>query len=321
MDAMSEVVINQVLAQAGSLSVFRACKQGLQINDLMLLKILREYVLDPDDPNVMVSVRELAKITTDAGLLSKSQVETSLKRLVDAGVIIREQRNKRDREIAITTLLPLAFHLLEDSSKTQVSALPPVLRGLLAGEPGELIAAVQRAWDNSEMPEHSIASLYRGGGEGWQRIEALLAGRIEETASVIEAAIEEQESRDACRRRGVYQVDVAGGQKVRIDARMIERNAPAPCDVEIAVEVLAIAEQSRPGTITSENVHTRLAEALYSRHIGFARNLDAARAITVIGRQMAKSCWSRPFSIRDAWYSVCEQAVSGSFQATCSQVS
>lgn len=321
MEAMSEIVVNQMAARPGASTVMRACRQGLQINDLVLLMILREFVLETSEPSAMVSVRELAKISEDSGLLTKSQIETSIRRLVDAGVVIREQRDKRNREIAVTTLLPLAFHLLDETERRDVAALPLVLRGLLAGEAGELITAVQLAWENSELPSASIAAQYRGGAEGWGRIEALLRGRIEESIDAIESAMVDQEEREERRRRGIYRIGVSDGGTVEVDAHAIERSAPAPCDVEIAVEVLNIAEQARPGTITRKNAHVRLAEALYSRHVGFARHLDAAKAIGVIGRQMAKESWGRPYSIRDSWYGVCRAAVQSAVVPPCAQVS
>lgn len=321
MEVMSEMVINQVAARAGMPVLLRACQHALQLRDVVLLAVLREFVLDADEPNVMVSVRELAQITEDAGLLTKSQIETSLKRLVDAGALIREQRDKRNREIAVTTLLPLAFQLLEGTGSQKTTVMPLVLRGLLAGEHRDVIEAVQTAWDNSDLPDASVAPKYRGGSEGWDRIEALLRGRIEESGQAIEAAVLAQEERDERRRLGLYRIVVADGSEVEIDAHAIERDAPAPCNVEVAVEVLEIAEQARPGTITRKNVHARLAEALYSRHVGFARHLDAAKAIRVIGRQMAKDTWGRPYSIRDSWYSVCLSALSAPRKATCAQVS
>lgn len=321
MQAMSEIVLNQLLARPGGRTLIRACQLDLTMKDLMVLQILRVYTLDPSDPNVMVSVRELAAIGAAGNLFTKSQLETSIKRLGDSGLVIREQRDKRNREISVTTLLPLAFQVLEALGDQPVGVLPPTLRGLLAGEDGRLIEAVQAAWDNSDLPDPAVASLYRGGGEGWARVEALLRSRFEAGMRQMEAAVEEQELREQRRASGIHTVQVFGGDRVEVDARLIEQEAPAGCSVEVAVEVLAIAEQTRPGTITRQNVHARLAEALYSRHVGFASGLDAARAITVIGRQMAKETWSRPYSIRQGWYTVCERAIRAGANRACPQVS
>ena len=307
MESFAKTVMEQVLARPGAQMVFRARQLGLQLNDLIVLQVLNEYVPETEEPSLMLSIRELASIAALAGI-TKSQVETAIKRLVDAGLLIREQRDKRNREIAVTTLLPLAFHVVERGSDN-ACALPPMLRGLLAGEHGELIAAVQAAWENSQMPDAGVGSLYRGGGEGWSRIEQILRRRVDDAVGAIEAAVHAQEAREAQKEAGIYEVPVCGGGTVAIDAHAIERGAPAPCDVEIAVEVLTIAEQTRPGTITRKNIHARLAEALYSRHIGFARNLDAAKAIRVIGKQMTKDTWSRPYSIRAAWYTCCAAAI------------
>jgi len=307
---MSEVLHAQLASRPELRTIFRAREMGLQLNDLIVLAILRENTAGVDDPTAVISVREVAEIASYSGL-TKSQVETSLKRLTEAGLQIREQRDRKGREVAITTLLPPAFHVLGEGE--QATVLPLTLRCLLAGESGEVISAVQQAWDESEMTEAWVASLYRGGGEGWERIERLLASRKFEALAAMEAAIDARDAPEERRRLGLYELPVQGGV-VTIDAHAIEREAPAPCDVEIAVEVLTIAEQMRPGTITIKNAHQRLAEALYSRHIGFAKHMDAPKAIRVIGQQMTRDTWSRPYSIRDAWYEVCGRAAK---TATC----
>lgn len=298
--------------------VLRAREQGLQLNDLVLLLVLREHVLDASEPSLVSSIRELSAITERVGM-TKSQVETSIRRLVEAGLVVREQKDKRNREVAITTLMPVAFHVLGDGEGRGVAPLPPALRMLLAGEAGELIAEVQQAWQDSRMPDVAAGRLYRGGSEGWERIEQVLRTRVDATVGVIAAAVDEAEARQRQRERGVYEIHAADGV-VEVDAHVLQHQAPAPCDVELAVEVLAIAEATRPGTITTRNAHVRLAEALYSRHIGFARSLDASKAVSVIGRQMAKDTWSRPYSIRSAWYTCCETAVEAR-SLTNSQVS
>lgn len=308
MESVAKSLIDMVSARTGAALVLSARKAGLQLNDLVVLLVLREFAPDPSEPSLMVSVRELAEVAELVGM-TKSQVETSLKRLTELGAVTREQRDKRNREVAVTTLMPLAFRVLDGSTVAADCALPPMLRGLLAGECGDLIEAVQAAWDNCTMPDPSVGSMYRGGGEGWARVEALLRARVDEATATIEAAVEEQEERAARRERGVYQVRVTGGGVVEVNAHAVYAAAPAPCDVELAVEVLSIAEQLRPGTITLANVHERLAEALYSRHIGFARGMDAGRAVRVIGKEMTKDRWGRPFAIRDAWYTCCAAAI------------
>lgn len=319
MESIADIVFHQAMARPGAGLILRAREHGLQLNDLVLLLVLREHVPNASEPSLFASVRELTAIVERVGM-TKSQVETSLKRLVDGGHLVRQQRDKRNREVAITTLMPLAFHVLEAGEGRATTALPLALRGLLAGEPGELIAEVQEAWQDSRMPDPAAGRRFRGGGEGWARVEALLLARVDATTGVIEAAIDAAEARQQQRARGVYAIEASDGV-VEVDAHALQHSAPAPCDVELAVEVLAIAEAARPGTITMRNAHVRLAEALYSRHIGFARGLDAGKAVKVIGRQMAKDTWSRPYSIRQAWYTSAAAAVQAHAAAGCSQVS
>lgn len=287
---------------------------GLDLDEEGVLLAMGAFVdIESGLTSVQLSIRELTGMLSPYGI-NKGRVERAMVRLAGKGMIARHQASRRDRSISVTTLLPPALALIGLGHATPeevAKVMPAGLRGLLLGEDAEVIAEVNRAWVQGVMPAASVAGQYRGGGEGWSRIEAILSRSIEADVAAIEAAVEAVELRCEEKRVGRYQLVLSDDVSIVVDGAAIEAESVTPCDVGLAVDVLRTAEAVRPGVLTAENIALRLAEALYSRHVGFASRMDAERAVAVIGRTMTRDSWCKPFGIREDWYQLTLAHVAG----------
>lgn len=289
-----------------------AREHGLSTSDLGVLHVLTAELgteseqQEHQELTVMLSVSQIAtKLSTWD--YSRSEVQRSINKLASLGLIARRQRDKRNRDVAFTTIMPAA--LLSDGRESAVSALPVALAKLLIGESRAFVTAVNQAYHQSRTLHAREAGEFRGVAADLAQIEQLLHERVGDTGEAILDAITQVEQRELDAQMGICRFALEDQSVAVIDLDQLHASTPVPCDIALALEALRLLQVKRPGLITRTSLPRLLAEALYSRHIGFANIHDAEDAIRIIAATMARPTWSRPYSIRDTWYEATQASI------------
>lgn len=281
-------------------------KCGLRLVDgRVLLTLMAE--LEPEAGEV-TSVKGVAEI---AGMLKLSydQVNRSMTRLREAGMVGRMQVVKRAGETALTTLLPAAFAamgLADPSGGAGQQAVPRELSSLLCGQVWDVIKEITEAWHEQRTMSSSVSCEFRGGN--YERIQAILMARQEEACMQMEEAITEAMEAEELRANGFDLVKTAEGV-VRVSMETFERLAPAKVGWSFVKDVLETLYERNPKLLTMSNLQSRIAEAAYARaSLPFVRDKAYQDGVRLLARQMEVS-WQKPRKIWPSWYVAADRAI------------
>lgn len=298
------------------LSGLRAAKAaGLGLNDVLVLSAIQANACFDEELGRFAdsAAWELAQQTD----LTKNQVEHAISKLTKAGVIARRQMVKAAGVPAVSLLCALANSILglEGRAGDLPADLDETLRTLAVGQCAAFRLAVSEAWAQSKPLAQGVSDAFAGKPAEFDRIESILRERalqaMEEVATEAKAQIVQEEQESA----GLYTFECEDG-KVIIDRRVLleSKAAPATIDLRFVRDVLLKVRAKRPGFVTRERLPELIAEAGYSRSLGFVSRHDAEQAERALSATMAKSSWSRPRGIRETFYSLIRSSVVSSQQ-------
>jgi len=279
---------------------------GFSLRELHILLFLHENSHSEGEalPHCGLTVLQIAKGTG----LSADQVKRGLRLLSEGGAIARRQLVKAAGEAAVTVLTDRAMAWLNDERAEEGQGgipadMPRHLRELLVFESPVFVAAVAHAWGNYEPLPEMLRSECSLGANAFAQIEACVRQRLLDAAeTVAEAHAEERVDREQLE-RGIVQFDCDDGV-VQISASALQekRGAVAAVDLVMVRDVLRRVRERCPGMVTVERLPTLVAEAGYSRTIGFVSAHNADVATRILAATMAKRSWSRPKGIKEKFY-------------------
>jgi hypothetical protein len=279
---------------------------GFDLRALRILLFLHENSTFQAEalPHCGLTVLQIAKGTG----LSTDQVKRGLRTLSEAGAIARRQLVKAAGEAAVTVLTDRAMGWLTDSANEEGQGsipadMPRHVRDLLVFESPEFVTAVARAWKGFEPLPETLRSECSLGANAFGQIEACVRQRLLDAAeTVAEAHAEERVDREQLE-RGIVQFDCDDGV-VQINASALQekRGAVAAVDLLMVRDVLRRVRERCPGMVTVERLPKLVAEAGYSRTIGFVSAHNADVATRILAATMAKRSWSRPKGIKEKFY-------------------
>lgn len=291
-------------------------RAGLSLPQALVLAHLVEAVdvsglLNEGELTIQLSRYDIASRTG----LSPSQVQRALVTLVDAGLIVRKQLQKKDGEVAMTMLLPAALRLMS-SSGTDVpltDSIPLHVASLLIGQPRELVAAVCASWrDLTPFPAH-IESIYRGTAEGLATLRTIMVERLAKQTEAVAAAVQASERQAAAEDRGEYTLDLPSGETVTLSrTRFVNASSDylGKCvDMRFVRDALAQVARRAPALVTRASLPRLIADIAFSRTAGFVFSRDAADAVRILASCITRPGWSKPKRMDTAWYDTAACAI------------
>lgn len=278
------------------------------INDSRAIQILlflkeNSTFADGATPHCGLAVWEIAKGTK----LSEDQVKRGLRCLTEAGAIARRQLVKAAGEAALTVLTDRALAWLcgrEAEGQGSIPAdMPRHLRELLVFETPKFVEQVAFAWRGYEPLPEGLRAECSLGATAYEQIEAAVRQRLLDAAETLAEAHAEEESDREQIQQGLVQFDCDDGA-VCFDAKALQAKGGAVGAVDLLLirDVLRRVRERRPGLVTVGRVPLLVAEAGYSRTIGFVSKHDAEVAAKVLVATMTKPSWDRPKGIKDSFY-------------------
>jgi len=272
---------------------------GLSLRDAVVLEALADLADVPAGLTTLcTSIHELAKATG----LTAASVQRALSALVTAGFVIRRQEERKSGCIAYTTLLPRCYGLI--GAGKAGGMIPPAIAEHLILQPRAVIDAVASALSERRLPDCDDLTPFRGSASEKDR---LLDAMREHLSIQDDARAGELMEEERVRTTDCWAVSTGDGTHTVIDHQVFAAAAPANVDAGFLRSVLSTVVASRPD-VTAEAIASLLAEAAYSRAVGFVRRHDAATAATILSRVMTRPAWSRPYKIRQDWYVAARKA-------------
>lgn len=271
----------------------RALRAGLTLSEAAVLEALWSLI-DPEADIVTASASryDLAKLSG----LSPFCVQRALVGLRDKGFVVRRQDTRCAGSIALTTILPRAWSFMADTDEALPEALPEAFAQLLILQPRCVIAGLVAALQQRAMPADALREHFCGIDAQWKQITdhlALLTPPEEASASPAPSH--------------TIALTLADGQTARVDLRAMAALAPRPVDGSFLQEVLARVVRAR-GTRSGTGFVALLAEAAYTRAMGFVRGHEYRHATNVLAKVMSTPGWRKPLRIDPVWYRAAERA-------------
>lgn len=291
----------------GVLSAMRRMRDaGLKdIGHALVLTYLVKAAAEIDSDVIQLSSYEVGR---EVGLDHRA-TQRAFDRLAELGMLVRAQAVQRKGCVGRKTLTSAAyacFGLIR--GLTLPDGLPASLRAALARLDAEAAQLVADAWSEGRALPDELTSPHRLPAALRGEIESTLAQRSAALEAEVVKAVDAAHRRELEHKRGIWRVALAGGSDFVLDQQAYMSVAQTPADVRFAHDVLAELVKQVPEAVTEDTAPRLAAEILYSRQIGFARDLQASRAVGSIVSLVRQGRWGRPRSIRSTWYSALEHS-------------
>lgn len=272
---------------------------------LQILLFLKENSTFSEDatPHCGLAVWEIAKGTG----LSEDQVKRGLRCLTAAGAIARRQLVKAAGEAALTVLTDRALGWLcgrQAEGQGSIPAdMPRQLRELLVFESPKFVEQVSFAWRAYEPLAETLRDECSLGASAFAQIESAVRQRLLDAAETVAAAHAEEQADREQLEQGLVRFECEDGA-VSFDANALKAlgGAIGAVDLVLVRDVMRRVKERRPGLVTVGRVPKLVAEAGYSRTLGFVSKHDAEVAAKVLAATMAKQTWSKPKGIHQSFY-------------------
>ncbi|WP_199041170.1 helix-turn-helix domain-containing protein [Dyella sp. ASV21] len=253
--------------------------------------------------------------------MTPAAVQRAINSLRDAGLIARHQHIKQKGCVALTLITPKGLDILRPSALGATS-LPASLLSDLVGEPLIITEACAQAWKEGVVPDPSLLQDFRGPSDAYERVMGALRANTEQAQETLMAAVDEAQLIADAEAEGRVVVPLSDGTVLELNAAEFAVQAPCPVDLRFIRETLLLV-MARGRQLNGPMAKRLAAEAGYSRAVGFVRGHAWDAGSRVLASVMSRVTWSRPRSIRQAWYTAVEScsAVHGGQLSTGASVS